>query len=114
MTLASEAKELAETLRSIVDGLENYNVDSRKEHTTKKASQMKPLVDSFYRSVTEEKSKEAAKLQLDEIKELMHVKGDPITNLNTGTSRGGRSLPTQPDAFTTPRQISGRFRYWAV
>ncbi len=72
MTLASEAIELAETLQIIVDGLENYDSDSRREYTSKMAKRLKPLVDSFQRLVVGKKSKENAKLQLDEIRELMH------------------------------------------
>jgi len=81
MTLASKAIELAEALQAIVDGLESYDTDSRREYTSKMAKQLKPLVDSFQRLVSVEKSKESAKLQLDEIRELMH-------NVNGAATKG--------------------------
>ncbi|GAB1263818.1 hypothetical protein [Aurantivibrio infirmus] len=81
MTLASEAKELAETLQAIVNGLESYDLDSRREYTSKMAQRLKPLVNSFRDIVVVEKSKNDAKLQLDEIRELMY-------NVNGAATKG--------------------------
>ena len=81
MNLASEAKELVLVLNSIVTGLESYNKDSRQEYTSKMAVRLKPLVSSFENFVIVEKSKESAKLQFDEIKELMH-------NVNGAATKG--------------------------
>src|SRR3990167_2351252 len=81
MTLASDAIELADTLKCIVKGLEGYDLDSRREYTSKMAQRLKPLVDSFYNLVVFEKSKESAKLQLDEIREIMH-------NVNGAATKG--------------------------
>ncbi|MFM2477799.1 hypothetical protein [Celerinatantimonas sp. MCCC 1A17872] len=81
MTLASEAKELAETLQAIVEGLEGYDLDSRREYSSKMADRLKPLVNSFRELVLVEKSRDSAKLQLDGIKELMH-------NVNGAATKG--------------------------
>lgn len=81
MTLATEAIELAETLQAIVNGLESYDLDSRREYTLKMAHRLKPLVNSFRDLVVVEKSKNDAKLQLDEIRELMH-------NVNGAATKG--------------------------
>jgi hypothetical protein len=72
MSLASEAQELIESLKLVVAGLERYDKDSRRDYTTKMAARLKPLVESFDRIVTIDKSKELAKQQFDEIRELMH------------------------------------------
>jgi len=81
MNLASEATELVLVLNKIVNGLESYYKDSGQAYTSKMAARLKPLVSSFENYVTVEKSKEAAKLQLDEIKELMH-------NVNGAATKG--------------------------
>jgi len=81
MNLASEATELVLILNKIVNGLESYYKDSGQEYTSKMAARLKPLVSSFENFVTKEKSKEAAKLQLDEIKDLMH-------NVNGAATKG--------------------------
>jgi hypothetical protein len=72
MSLASEAQELIESLKLVVAGLEAYDKDSRSDYTMKMAARLKPLVESFDRIVTVDKSKELAKQQFDEIRELMH------------------------------------------
>ncbi len=81
MNLASEATELVLVLNKIVNGLESYYKDSGQEYTFKMAARLKLLVSSFENYVAVEKSKEAAKLQLDEIKELMH-------NVNGAATKG--------------------------
>jgi len=81
MNLASEATELVLVLNKIVNGLESYYKDSGQEYTSKMAARLKPLVSSFENFVTVEKSKGAAKLQLDEIKDLMH-------NVNGAATKG--------------------------
>lgn len=81
MTLASEAKELSETLQAIANGLESYDLDSRREYTSKMAQRLRPLVNSFHDIVVVEKSRNDAELQLDEIWELMH-------NINGAATKG--------------------------
>lgn len=81
MKLTSKAIELADALQTIVESLENYDLDSRREYTSKMAQQLKPLVNSFRNLVVVEKSKNDAKLQLDEIKEIMH-------NVNGAATKG--------------------------
>ncbi len=81
MTLSKDARELADTLKKIVDGLESYEADSRRDYTSKVAARLKPLVQEFERLITEERSKEAAKMQLDDIRKLMH-------NINGAATKG--------------------------
>jgi hypothetical protein len=81
MNLASEATELVLVLNKIVNGLESYYKDSGQAYTSKMAARLKPLVSSFENFLTVEKSKKVAKLQLDEIKELMH-------NVNGAATKG--------------------------
>ncbi|MFP6860191.1 hypothetical protein [Pseudomonas sp.] len=97
MTLASDSIELADTLKLIVDGLETYDLDSRREYTSKMAQTLKPLVEYFYYLVVVEKSKDCAKLQLDEIRELMH-------NVNGAATKG--EIDFAPDDVLN--------RYWEL
>lgn len=72
MTLILDAKELVDSLKAVVVGLESYDKDSRSEYTLRMAARLKPLVECFDQLVTIEKSKGKAKLQFDEIRELMN------------------------------------------
>ena len=81
MTLAADAKELTECLNLIVAGLESYKEDSRSEYTSRMAEYLKPLVTSFNKMVSVDRSKELAELKFDEINDLMH-------NINGAYTKG--------------------------